>query len=532
MAPISGSEFYYENQPEQAPQNANPIQGKLNNEVITIDAKGAISKKLVGVDYDVVNDFRQNKSVTHSGGINVNTAFLPITIFMVVIPTPLPSYSRHESQLRTAVTTKVVHTSAILREKRVFDGGSSLTTKNLAWDAETGEVLLTQTANEYNDKYYNFSYPAYWAYSGMSQAAKNLGMSWKMKPAPGTTGKYQFYTAAYKASDYLVDGDELWVLPESMPNTGDEDEGEPEEFKAYVVNVDNTKFGLIDEEGRLVTDIGVSDFTVVRSGHRNMPTASMGSITTMLDPLYANGVLRNNIPDYTTTDWQQYRIINAAAIEYSDSWAAQCECRLPQMKFAEDGQIVFPYNEPDYVNDESIKLRAYNPYVYNVKGNWRPQASYAYLTARNAEANPNPRKTGYFKKFSAFYTYNATQSKWLVNKNGWTTASTVTQYSPYGFELENKDALDRYSSALYGYNFRFPVAVAANTRYRELASDGFEDYELSTCDTTSHFSFQGNMVPNKIQISSDQSHSGKKSLKLAPMTKTAVKKQIVNCAPE
>ena len=86
------------------------------------------------------------------------------------------------------------------------------------------------------------------------------------------------------------------------------------------------------------------------------------------------------------------------------------------------------------------------------------------------------------------------------------------------------------SSALYGYNFKFPIAVASNTRYRELAFDGFEDYDFNVCDTTSHFSFQGQLVPNKVSVSSSQSHTGRKSLKVAPNSKAVVKKQIVPCA--
>lgn len=518
--PISGVNYYYEENVSQIESNFAPISGKLNNVVTTVDSKGVISEKLVGVDYDVINDFRDNKSVTTTGGLDFNTAIFPVTIVTIVVPTIMPSFSRHENQIKMAATTKVIHTSAILREKIVHDTGATISTKNLAWNAETGDVLLTETINEYKDKYYSFNFPAYWAYDGMRQSALNLDMESTL--AFTQEGKYQFTAGGYSASDYLTNGDELWIKPSDL---------EKEQFKAYVAEVNGSQFTLITSKGLFVTKamLDKGSFKVTRSGNRNMQSASMASVTSMTNPLY-NGTTRLNIlPSnvYTSATWDKFRIVNASAIEYNDTWAAQCECRLPKMKFV-NGSLTF-----DYTNSDKNSLVAYNPYIYNIKGNWRPKVSYAYLTGRNSDTNPNPRKTGFYNDFSPLYTYDAALKKWVINtgnKQKWTYASEVSQYNPFGFELENKDALNRYSSALYGYNFKFPVAVASNTRYSELAYDGFEDYGFSVCDTTSHFDFSGSLVPNKISISSGQAHSGRKSLKIAPKNKAVVTKRIVPCA--
>ena len=512
---ISGVDYGYDQTEKLKDLTYNPNIGKLNNEVITIDAQGNIATKLVGVDYDVINDFRDNKSVTETKGLAVNIAIIPIGLLTVPVPTVIPSYSIHDNQIQTASTTKVIHTSGILRSKRVYDAGSSVTTKNLAWDAETGEVLLTETENEYNDKYYSFNFPAYWAYKGMGESAKNLGLTWKLKHVTGTEGKYQFYTTAYKASDYLTDGDELWITSPSGS------------FKAYVVNVEDAKFGLITTDGLYVSPdvLDEGDFTVIRAGYRNMQSASMASVTSMLNPL-GSGTLAPNL--FSTALWNQYKIVNTSAIAYSDTWAAQCECRLPKMNFNDQGVLVF-----DYSSSSKNKINAYNPYIYNVKGNWRPKVSYAYLTGRNFTDNASPRKTGFYNDFAPYYIQNATTKKWepntQANLDKWTYASEVTQYNPFGFELENKDALGRYSSAVYGYNFRFPVAVASNSRYREMAFDGFEDYDFNNCDVTSHFSFKDQIKENKVTISSDRSHTGANSLKVAPKTRAIVRKQIVRC---
>ncbi|OXB04031.1 hypothetical protein [Flavobacterium pectinovorum] len=526
---ISGVDYKYNTISETHSKD----QGKLNNTVQTIDSKGAIASKLVGVDYDVINDFRETKTTTTTAGINLNFATIIYGIYVVMIPVPLPSYSKHESQIRMAVTTKVIHTTAILSEKIAYDLGSKVSTKNLAYDAENGDVLLTETVNEYNDKYFNFNFPAYWSYDGMSQAAKNLGLEWDIEK----TGNNQYqFTGNHSESDYLIDGDELWL-------NGLATDGKTKTMmKAWAVHVTNSTFKLIDEKGLLVKQdvINTAKIKVIRSGHRNMQMASMASVTSMTNPLYNYGS-NNNIttikdsigknPFMSTTAIN--RIVNASAVQYNNVWPSQCECNLPKMVF-ENGNLAFEYEkENNTAEEDDIIKRSYNPYLYNILGNWRANKSYAYLTGRNYTVDPTPRKTGFFNDFFPFYVYDNDKKVWgmtAANYDRWTFASEVTQYNPTGQEVENKDALKRYSSALYGYNNRFPVAVASNTKYTELASDGFEDYDLSNCGNASHFDFQAQLKINDVSVSNKQSHTGTKSLKISPNKKATLKKQVVSCS--
>jgi hypothetical protein len=83
---------------------------------------------------------------------------------------------------------------------------------------------------------------------------------------------------------------------------------------------------------------------------------------------------------------------------------------------------------------------------------------------------------------------------------------------------------------LYGYNNRFPVAVASNTKYSELASDGFEDYDSIACAKQSHFDFKAQLKVNEVSVSNKQSHTGRKSLKVEPSKKAVLKKQVVSCS--
>ncbi|RYZ52139.1 MAG: hypothetical protein EOP49_10270 [Sphingobacteriales bacterium] len=537
--PISGVEYKYD-------QNTNPDvnSGKLDNYVTTVNAQGQIADKLVGVDFDVVNDFRENNSTTETPGIHFNTEGLPLAVVFVIVPCPLPSFKYHENVLRTAVTTKVIHTTGILRETIAHDLGAAVSTKNLAWDAESGEVILTQTVNEYNDNYFNFNFPAYWAYKGMSEAALNLGLEWRILNVPGTLSfKFAGDAPFNNASQYLSDGDELYITS-PINKKG---------FKAWVVASSANSFRLIDSNGMRVSAESIppegANIKVIKSANSNMQGSLMASVTSMRNPLYdydADGVrlgMKSQMDSrpYLSTGWSDFRIVNASAIEYSDVWPSQCGCGLPKMTYNSDHQLTFEFDNLASTDDiDIIAEKSYNPYLYNVVGNWRAVKSYAYLTGRNT-TGATPRKNGFYNDFGSFYKFDGT--KWIVDPDSfphWTFASEVSKYNVYGVEVENEDALHRYSSAYYGYNNRFPVAVAANTQYKELGYDGFEDYSFSECTTGSHFSFQETLTPHAITITDKEAHTGRRSIRLEPgkvvegvatPNIASIQKKVIPCGP-
>lgn len=507
---ISGADYNYDNLASTG------ISGKLDNNVTTIDRHGNINKRIVGVDYDIVNDFRENKSLTETAGIKFNTAGIPLSLIILVVPSPIPTYSVHEDLLRTASTTKVIHSSGILRETVAYDLGSKVSTKNLAWDAETGAVLLTETVNEYNDHYYTTNFPAYWAYEGMGQTSKNLDSSWEFEVVNQDQYRVKNFTTSNK--DYLTEGDELWLVPPQGVLNSNNDLIVP--MKGWVVNLQANRFELIDNRGMKINaeKMPRGAFKVIKSGYRNLQSSQMMSITSMINPLLQNPSKKLNDILFTTDGSRNSKIVNASVIEYNEIWSGQCECNLPKMRFDSHGQLLFEYNASVNANDDpdDVLERAYNPYLYNILGNWRANKSYAYLTGRN-NVNNVPRVSGFYKEFYPFYVLQG--NNWVrgtgQNFDKWTFASQVTKYSPYGQEVENKDALNRYSGAVYGYNYKYPIAVGSNTRYRELAFDGFEDYEASSCGDKAHFGFQKILSENKM-ISNKKAHTGRKSLRIEP----------------
>ena len=89
-----------------------------------------------------------------------------------------------------------------------------------------------------------------------------------------------------------------------------------------------------------------------------------------------------------------------------------------------------------------------------------------------------------------------------------------------GVELENKDAMDIFSSAVFGYNGLLPLIVAKNAMQKQIGYDGFEDYNTDPC-TKDHFSFED----ENIQLSTEEAHTGKNSIKLNPQSSVELTKE-------
>lgn len=534
--PISKVEYIY---------NVNE-SGEIDNNLITINSKGEVEKKLIGLDYDMINDFNESYSKTSVKGVAANLAsfIVPSTPpFPLYIPTVFPKNSSHENLLRTAVTTKHVHKTGILIEKIATDLGSTVSTKNLAWDAASGQVLLTETVNEYGDHYYSFSYPAYWMYEGMGLASNNIGIEGKLTAfagndngdnGPRVSPEPHFeITGINDLSQIFHVGDELYTSAFVQGSGGlfDPDNGLETEIittgsKMWVVGFNNNKSGilLMDRYGNYINqckDFTDLDFKIVRSGYRNLQSASMASVTSMINPLKdldGDGNLEFDFDAFLYNGTSSNpRIVNASAVVYKDFWRPEVESNFNNYPQYDTSLIstVIGYNGAVLTRDfnpvypSGLPVYPYgplsNPFVMNIKGEWRAEKSYAYLTGRNSSDGivNNPRNEGFYNNFSPFYQFDSGLEKWVVNDSNWTYASSVTKYSPFGVELENKDALNRYSSAQYGYRYTLPIAVASNTRYKNFGYEGFE-----TINT--HFNF----VVDVATITKEHSHTGNSSIKV------------------
>jgi hypothetical protein len=448
--PITKVEYFYQSEPmafDGVPAN------HLTNTVTTIQKNGQLTQSTIGLNYEAFADFRESKSQTISGSLNFNTNF---TLPFILVPTIMGSGSFEKTAFRSATFTKVIERFGLQSRTVASDLGSVVETNNLAYDAETGTVLLTQTATDFNDKVYNFTYPAHWYYDQMGQAYQNIGK---------TSGALNFVNggAGFANNGKFVRGDEVAVFTSSnAPVLG------------WVVDASPTGIEVLLKDGTPLAG-AVNNLKVLRSGRRNIQTTPIGTIALRSNPLTQ---LQGNIID---------KVLQAGAIEYSDDWRTFCECFL----------------------DEEDAHFSTNPYVLGTRGTWRPKASYVHLAGRTQtfeSGNSNIREDGMFTSFTPFYELNS--GSWVIDKQNWTYTSSVVEFSPFGQALETIDALDRYSSSMFGYNQTLPIAVAANTRYRQLGFDGFEDYDYDNC-SDDHFRLGENA-----EIVDDIAHTGRKAIKV------------------
>ncbi len=448
--PISSMEYRYK---------ANPY-GKdswvLANTVSVLNSDGSMSEKEIGVEYDFIADMREQKTSTLASNIKPNIVTALIGIFPIgPIPTVFPHTSRERVKVWSAGVTKVINRTSVLEETIVRDLGSKISTKNLAYDAETGEVLLTETQNIFNDPIYNFTYPAHWYYDGMSGAYKNVGV--EISNATFSSG----LASISNASTYFIEGDQLL-------------------FNSSVVWVTAVTASSIEVRTKSGANSinGTGDIKILNSGRTNQQSTAIGSLTTLSNPLSFIG---NNSFE---------NVVQASALEFTNKWKTFCNC------FDKGG------------SDDIIESE--NPFIVGLKSSWRPLKSYAYLTGRdqsNFNNNTNIRKDGTFSSFNPFW--NLSNKKWEMSTANWTWASEATIFNPYGNELENRDALNRFSAATFGYNNSMATSVSANSKYNEIGFDGFEDYDFMNC-AQDHFSFK----IHADKVSETEAHSGRRSIKI------------------
>ncbi len=156
-----------------------------------------------------------------------------------------------------------------------------------------------------------------------------------------------------------------------------------------------------------------------------------------------------------------------------------------------NGTRTYHFTNPDgslLAPCDSLSLPTINPYMAGLLGNWRPYQSKVFQQSRNynnitdaTQKVVDVKTAGYVNLFFPYWYYDSSLGKWVENTssatNGqrWITTNTVTLYDKYGQQLENKDALGRYSAAKFDFNGELPAAVASNAMNREVYANSFED---------------------------------------------------------
>jgi hypothetical protein len=297
--PISYTEQFYKK------ENLNGESYRLVNTVPILDAPGYWINEagVVGKDVELIADMREQTTVVQSGGVNINVDqfIIPIPPFppYIVAPNIIPQYNTETSRYRSAGMLKVIQRYGIIDSVVVIDKGSKVSTQNLLWDGETGDVLVTRTQNEFNDPIFQTNFPAHWAYEGVGPAYKNIDAvlqnvninAGKITSINGGLTDLSIINRLFESGDeILVTNKALFLTSElCAPNRFNRETKASRERRIWAVDRSKAVGGLkdiyfIDRNGNEYTGHKVN-IRIIRSGRRNMASTSLGSITSLRSPI-------------------------------------------------------------------------------------------------------------------------------------------------------------------------------------------------------------------------------------------------------
>lgn len=466
--PISYTRYTYKN------TGANGLNDLVN--FVHHDQSGAVTTGNIGVDVELMTDAREysvtSNSTDYQGQVDFLT-FVPFPIFVITI-WPLSTYT--ENLYRAVTTAKLINFHAVQDSVIVNDKGSTITTKTLAYDSETGLPIVSQTANEFNDPVYDISLPAYWSYSGMGPAYQNIGRTFT-----GVTFSDGRITGGISDMSVFESGDELYVTSQSGTSTCPVNSATA--TRLWVFDLQKNKNDLtipsanrqllfMDASGNLYTMPNVS-FTILRSGHRNDIEAFVGKLTAMQNPIQTVGSTKQLVLGNSDN------VVNATASDFREKWQVDNDVILHKVYYTP----ACTYVQLDSINCAGILEKHINPYVKGLMGNFKTYRDYVYYGSRN-ETNPAVntaiRHNGYINNFTSYWGFDV-NSNLVPNTSStlWVWKKELTKVNAKGQELETVDPLGRYTEAQYGYFRDRPVAVTQNSRLGYSFYDGFEDYSYN-----------------------------------------------------
>lgn len=332
--PISYTENFY----KVDDQNAETKH--LNNTVSVVNQSGIIDDQgMIGKDVEIMTDMREQHSISDGNNFQVNTDFFLAGILPINLPSLWFMPQREEDLFRSVAMTKVIQRYGILDSVVVIDKGSKIYTKNLLYDSETGDVLLTRTMNQFNDPVYNFTYPAHWAYSGMGQAYKNIQAVFtsdshtvnNITISNGTLSGVSKYPGMI---NYFESGDEIWATGKEKTGetTGSSNCGHSDSVCAQNIYSDtktekliwavdakkidpNNTAGMlfIDRDGNPYSAEEL-DLKIIRSGKRNESAMPVGTISCLNNPIKTVSGQLKLVLDTSAN------VLATAAVNFKDYW--------------------------------------------------------------------------------------------------------------------------------------------------------------------------------------------------------------------
>ena len=541
---------------------------KIDNKVTVLLKDNETAQKTLGQTCDFFIDQRMNHSFSYGGGASAQIMFA--TYFPTITGvSAMPSFDCFEETVKTVAVTKVIYNTGILRTTRVYNKGSIVTTENLQFDPYTGKPLLTSVTNEFEQPVYNYSMPAYWCYHNMGSSAENYRARYFANQNPLLPNR----DTVFSRYDIIPDGDNMatiksisggnaicWIAngstssiaavgkeiyksrfsnqlnaeaatlvslvcptdPNNRRLTLFDDINNQKDSCIILHNCDNSNldyarihydytagklyFFCGDNSEKLCNESSLQGLINCSTGYLCFD-ANLGSEQIDISKYYfvQSGkiiiiYLRNNlhhpVADFEWNDPNGYfpecidGVLQASATEYNNVWAYD---------YGDVGLPPLNDNNENYLGIPNI---------------YRSLRANLYVTDRNQTGNHNQYNTNvaYDGTYSSFTVFHQERGNEGNMQKPWAWTAEITKYSPFNFEIENRNALNIYSSALYGYKQSLVTAVANNARYTEIGFDGFEnDSHIALGQPRGHIQLDYSHM-GRTEIVNSFAHSGQKSL--------------------
>ncbi|HTN18380.1 MAG TPA: hypothetical protein VL092_11900 [Chitinophagaceae bacterium] len=473
--------------------------------VLSFDGSAYVPEsKVLGQESDYTTDAREKIETTRNSAFFFSSNGFMAGPFPIYIPVPVNWSGNYRNEFKSVVSTSVTQQYGILMEVQSMDEGAITTVRNEVFDPNTGQPLITSVNNEFEDREYSLTMPAYWAYNAMGPSYTNIGYTEHFSYLSAVTDLYHtgsMFRLPITSTNFRT-GDEVlirerapggkvftgWVMPiDTSMNNYFFQRTDPTHIKMCLTPIIKIRNAASPYTAGLTGGVSNVDVKVIRSGMKNQLNESIQTVTA-LDPVTdGSGRIKSKFT----------KVINLTAQEFSDSLYAKLdrpEHDTVNSYLNGDFGVYRLAKEHVYLTNRDYKGSGVRKAgLFDATSFWQivpntPWACREIQVTNNLVELPRdlypgapyyqPSYLGQLMANALLMTSRRTLLPSPLLDRNWKQARSITKWTPWGFEAENVDALGIYSSALYRYNQMQPVAVAQNARQKELLNDNFEDYSL------------------------------------------------------
>jgi hypothetical protein len=529
---------------------------RIDNTVsVLVDDNNPVIMKL-GETHDFVVHMGETQSLSEGGGMSVNVIASVTPPY--ILPPSFPTIDSFEEVARYITTAKVIYKSGILEKTVAVNNGSRIVTRNHHWDPYTGEVLMSSATNEFDKPVYGYSMPAYWFHDRMGSAARNYRASYKSS-WPDVTDLSCFipydrfgdstYTAKqvsksnsnlrvqywrndqnptqqdFSSYEILRSGrsNQLSASAASLTSLTDPIAERRMPFFDAFNSKDSTCFRYKKCDGSVWTGkiLARGDSLVFASfsgDNRDFCFSGFPLQGPNIEHVAIKGVPTWNFPPLLSLRFEKrgsrlYVLYRNSRILYAsypwndpDNYFPECQDGVLQAGAVEYGAD-WVYSYADAGSSDISTNRQHYLGIPNIH---KPLRSNLFVEQRRHTGTAPGYKTNiaYDGTYNYFSYFNRETGNAGNMQEPWSWSAEITKYSPFNFEIENKNALGIYSAALYGYGNSLATAVVNNSRYCETAFCHFEDM-------SSPSSPHGHLQLSRGSVYTGDGHSGNKSWRCA-----------------